>query len=162
MTSRTILVLACSVLAQAAAAGVPAESAGPPNLIPRTGSAPQVDGVLDEACWDGAWTAELPFEVYPADNTPAPVRTVVLVTYDDSNLYVGMRAFDPDPAAIRAHLADRDDAWNDDWMGVILDTFNDERRDFLLVVNPLGVQMDTIETWITGSTEWDAIWESAA
>lgn len=48
------------------------------------------------------------------------------------------------------------------WMGVILDTFNDTRHDFLLVVNPFGVQMDTIETWPGGQAEWDAIWESEA
>lgn len=82
--------------------------------------------------------------------------------YDDANLYVGMRAYDPEPESIRAHLSDRDNAWDDDWMGVILDTFNDNRRDFLVVVNPFGVQIDVIETWTGGQAEWDAIWESAA
>jgi len=79
-----------------------------------------------------------------------------------SHLYVGFRAYDPEPSAIRAHLSDRDAAWNDDWAGVVLDTFNDERRNYLLAVNPLGVQMDTIEAWPGGGTVWDGIWDSGA
>ena len=35
---------------------------------------------------------------------------------------------DPDPSQIRAQLRDRDAAFNDDWVGVFLDTFDDHRR----------------------------------
>ncbi len=56
--------------------------------------------------------------------------------HDANRLYVGFRAHDPDPQAIRAHLADRDQAWADDWVGVVLDTFNDERRNYLFVGQP--------------------------
>lgn len=157
-----VTVLACGALAVVAGAATVDASEGPPHRIPRTESALEIDGVLDEPAWGAAWTTGLPYEVHPADNTPAPVRTEVLVLHDDANLYVGMRAYDPAPEAVRAHLSDRDDGWDDDWMGVILDTFNDTRRDFLLVVNPLGVQMDAIETWPGGQAEWDAIWESDA
>ena len=55
-----------------------------------------------------------------------------------------------------------DDAWNDDWVGVVLDTFNDDRRDYLFAVNPVGVQMDVIEVNLTSSTPWDGIWKSSA
>jgi hypothetical protein len=155
-------VLACCLWVLTASVLSGSGGDAPAYRIPRVDTPPSLDGLVDEAVWNRAWKAELPYEVSPADNTPAPVRTEVLVMYDQSDLYVGMRAYDPDPTAIRAHLADRDDAWSDDWMGVIFDTFNDERRDLLLVVNPLGVQMDTIENWPGGSMEWDAIWESAA
>jgi hypothetical protein len=133
-----------------------------PNRIPRTTSAISIDGLLDEAAWRSAWTAELPYEVRPGENTPAPVRTEVLLTHDQSFLYVAFRAWDAEPSAIRAHLTDRDEAWSDDWVGVVLDTFNDQRRNYLFVVNPLGVQMDRIESWPGGSTPWDGIWQSAA
>ncbi len=43
----------------------------------------------------------------------------------------------------------------------MLDTFNDERRNYLFMVNPLGVQLDTIET-VDENTPWDGIWKSAA
>ena len=132
------------------------------ETIPETSGEITVDGVLDEAAWSNAWVYELGYEVQPGENIPAVVRTEVLLTYDHRFLYVGFRAYDPEPEKIRAHLSDRDQAWNDDWVGVILDTFNDERRDYLLVVNPFGVQMDEIEAWPNGGTVWDGIWDSAA
>mgnify|MGYP001813952555 FL=1 len=138
------------------------ESSPEPFQIPRVEGRIEVDGVPDEPLWDQAWTMTLDYEVEPGENIPAPVVTEVMVMYDANRLYVGFRAHDPNPAAIRAHLADRDDAWNDDWVGVVLDTFNDDRRDYLFAVNPLGVQMDVIEVNLTSSTPWDGIWKSAA
>src|SRR6185503_15315211 len=64
--------------------------------------------------------------------------------------YVAVRAEDPEPAKIRARLRDRDNAFSDDFIGVVLDTFNDERRAFEFFVNPLGVQMDLFQNDITG------------
>jgi hypothetical protein len=133
-----------------------------PGQIPRVESRIEVDGVLDEALWERAWTMPLDYEVSPGENTPALAQTEVLVMHDANRIYVGFRAHDPDPGAIRAHLSDRDEAWSDDWVGVVLDTFNDERRDYLFVVNPFGVQMDVIEVESTGGTPWDGIWKSAA
>ena len=48
-------------------------------------------------------------------------------------------------------------------MGVVFDTFNDERRAFEFFVNPLGVQMDMTQNEMTGEEDdsWDAIWDSA-
>jgi hypothetical protein len=132
-----------------------------PHQIPRIDAPITVDGNLDEAVWQTAWMTTLDFEVHPGENTPAPIRTEILVMHDNSRLYVGFRAYEPDLSSIRAHLTDRDQAWTDDWVGVVLDTFNDERRNYLFVVNPLGVQMDTIET-MNGGTPWDGIWASAA
>jgi len=130
--------------------------------IPTTDSNIRTDGVLDEPSWRSAWIIELEHEVSPGENIPAPVRTEVLVIHDGASLFVGFRVWDPEPASIRAHLTDRDSAWHDDWVGVVLDTFNDERRNYLFVVNPLGVQMDKIETWPDGGTPWDGIWDSAS
>src|SRR5262249_19724817 len=49
------------------------------------------------------------------------------------------------------------------FVGVVLDTFNDERRAFEFFVNPLGVQMDLSQNDVTGKEDesWDAIWNSA-
>ena len=156
-----VLIGLCQTLATAQEAPAADEEPTTPFQIPRVDTRIDVDGVLDEAVWQRAWTMTLDYEVQPGENTPAPVRTEVLVMHDESRLYVGFRAYDPDPSAIRAHLADRDQAWTDDWVGVVLDTFNDERRDYLFVVNPLGVQMDVIEVESSGGTPWDGIWKSA-
>jgi len=158
-----VFVLFCALSRLLAAQEFPAPSqpGARGHAIPKVNQRIVVDGVLDEAVWQRAWSSTLDYEVRPGENTPAPVRTEVLVMHDDHQLYVGFRAFDPDPSAIRAHLSDRDQAWDDDWVGVVLDTFNDERRDYLFVVNPLGVQMDQIEVESNGQTPWDGIWKSA-
>ncbi len=123
----------------------------------------KIDGVLDEAVWLKPPTFTLDYETNPGDNSKAPVRTDMWITYDHSLLYVAARAYDPNPEMIRARLTDRDRAFQDDFLGVVLDTFNDERRAFEFFVNPLGVQMDLSQNDITGNEDesWDAIWDSA-
>ena len=123
-----------------------------------------VDGVIDDAEWANAKPVVLPFETFPGDNIQARVKTEALLGYDDKNLYVAIRAWDPDLRAIRAHLTDRDTAFSDDFAGIAIDTFNDERRAFEFFVNPAGVQMDLTNNDLTGNEDesWDAIWASAA
>ncbi len=122
-----------------------------------------VDGRLDEAPWQRPPTFELAYETRPAENGPAPVRTEVWIGYDLNNLYVAFRAHDPEPEKIRGRLSDRDTAYQDDFVGVVLDTFNDQRRAFEFFVNPLGVQMDMTQNEMTDGEDdsWDAIWDSA-
>ncbi|HYR27884.1 MAG TPA: DUF5916 domain-containing protein [Thermoanaerobaculia bacterium] len=128
-----------------------------------TSEAIKIDGVLDEAVWKSAAPMEFDAETQPANNIVPPARTVGFMTYDRKNLYLAFIAYDPNPADIRAHLSDRDGAFSDDFVGVVLDTFNDNRRAFEFFVNPLGVQMDLIQddTNRNEDSSWDAIWSSA-
>ena len=126
----------------------------------------QIDGLLDEPAWQGAAVMSLDTEWMPGDNTPAPVKTECLVTFDRSNFYIAFRCFDPEPNKIRAHLMDRDATdtlIQDDHISVIIDSFNDERRGFQFRVNPLGVQADANFSELEGYEDfsWDAIWASA-
>lgn len=130
-------------------------------------SAIRVDGILDEDAWKDATVIDLPVEWFPGDNAAPPVETECLVTYSKSTLYVGFRAFDPKPNEIRAHLMDRDAIRTfiqDDHVGVMIDTFNDERRAFQFRVNPLSVQVDASFDDFAGTEDfaWDAIWSSRA
>lgn len=158
--SLTVLALGLALAATASAQEAP-PAAVPRQLVPLASSPIRVDGELDEPAWQGAWAGELAYEVWPGENVPAPVRTEVLATHDAEAAYFAFRAHDPDPSQIRAYLSDRDAVGGDDWVAVVLDTFNDERRAFDLMVNPLGVQQDFFETR-SAEGEWDAIWEAAA
>ena len=143
-------------------AATPLSAGAEPHQVPRIAGPIAVDGVLDDAGWRDALVLELGYEVQPAENTPALVRTQVLVCFDERHLYAAFRAFDPDPTAIRARYSDRDRILDDDWVALVLDTFDDARRSFDFFVNPLGIQADSIEA--TGGSsvlEWDAIWDSA-
>ena len=128
----------------------------------------EVDGALDEAAWASALVVELDYEISPGENVKPPVRTEVLLMHNRDYLYVGFRAFDPDPSAIRAHLSDRDEIFGDDSVSILLDTFNDEIRAFEFECNPLGIQRDALKNdagrgrhhW-GGDESWDVIWNSA-
>ena len=148
-----------------AAAQTPADTR-PSFRAVRAESDIRVDGVLEEPAWQRATRIPVPYEYQPGDNAPAPVETECLLTYDTRNLYIGCRALDPRPAEIRAHLMDRDaiDTFvQDDHVGFMIDTFNDERRAFQFRVNPLGVQADAIFSEPDGIEDWswDTIWSSA-
>jgi hypothetical protein len=146
---------------------LPAGQSVPAWQIARTTAPIRVDGHLDDAGWSDALTVDLPYETMPGENIPAPVRTVCKITYDENSLYLAFRAYDPKPDEIRARVTDRDAHQADDAVGVFLDPFNDERRSFEFLVNPLGVQTDLQRSDVSdgeGDPEdptWDAIWDSA-
>jgi len=168
-------VAAAVALALGAAPAYPQQAPAPapaPRVFPkltfavtRAASGIKIDGVLDDEAWKTAAVVPLPYEWAPGDNVPPPVETECLVTYDTANLYVAFRALDPRPADIRAHLMDRDDTdtlIQDDHVGVMIDTFNDERRAFQFRINPLGVQADAIFSEQDGVEDfsWDMIWKA--
>lgn len=131
--------------------------------VPHTGTDIAIDGRLDDAAWAQAAPIDLPYEISPADSTPAPVRTTMRIVTTRDALYLSFHALEPDPSQIRAHLTDRDGAFRDDFVGVMLDTFDDHRRAYEFFVNPLGVQMDLIREEATGNEDdsWDGLWTSA-
>ena len=152
--------LAGPAAAQEAAAG---KRARVPFPVPRTTEALTLDGAIAETLWEQALMLPLRYEVQPGENIDPPVRTEMLIAYDDLNLYVGFRCHDDDPSAIRARFTDRDSMFSDDFVGIVLDTFNDERRAFEFFANPLGVQADMLMDDVPGNEDsnWNAIWESA-
>jgi len=134
-----------------------------PLQVPRTEEQFKIDGDLSEAAWSRALHFELGYEVNPGENIPAPVKTEAFITYNESYFLVGFVCHDPDPSAILARFRDHDQIFDDDWVGIAIDTFNDQKRAYEMIVNPLGIQMDAINDDITNNydTSWNAIWESA-
>ena len=158
---RYLLALRLTTLAVLGAAMLPA-TATVANL-PRTDEPIQIDGILDEEAWKHATQILIDIETHPGENTPAPVTTVAYLIENGEKLYIAFDAKDPNSSAIRAYLRDRDSAWNDDHVGIILDTYNDQRRAFAFFVNPLGVQMDMTIDDVNSNEDlsWDGIWDSA-
>ncbi len=132
-----------------------------PFVVPKTDSRIRVDAILDEEAWEKALLLELNYEVRPGENVPPPVRTEVLLVFDDQQCYAAFRCYDPEPRAILAHLRDRDSLGGDDWVALVLDTFNDQRQSFAFIVTAAGVQCDRIETPEIADDSWDTIWESS-
>ena len=130
-----------------------------PYIVPFVTTPVEVDAVLDEDVWKKAVKIDANIEVRPGENIEAPVKTEVYIAYDMTHVYVAFMAYDPDPSQIRAHVCDRDDIWNDDWILILFDTFNDRRQSYDFFCNPYGIQADEIESG-DGGGQWDAIWDS--
>ncbi len=131
--------------------------------IPRIQGEISIDANLDDPQWLQAKKVTLNIVTRPYDNTPSPVDTQALLVENGQILYIAFIAKDPNPSEIRAFLKDRDRSWGDDLVGVKLDTYNDQRTAYRFLSNPLGVQIDGIESEVTKkeSDSWDGIWQSA-
>jgi len=101
----------------------------------------EIDGKIDEPVWQTATRKTLDYEIQPGDLTTPPVKTEVLLTYDETNLYLAFKCED-DPKLIRATLQDRDKIWADDFIGIELDTYGDANWGYFIFANPYGIQGD--------------------
>jgi Domain of unknown function (DUF5916)/Carbohydrate family 9 binding domain-like len=150
----------------ASAADKATEAALRPRVLSATrltGAAPAVDGRLDEPAWSEAEVATDFVQTRPAPGSLASVRTEARILYDESALYVGVRAFDPEPATILAPWPRRDDEITSDWIFVELDSRHDRRTAFSFGVNPRGVQVDGVFLAdIQYDPTWDAVWRAVA
>ncbi|MDX1661079.1 MAG: DUF5916 domain-containing protein [Gemmatimonadota bacterium] len=101
----------------------------------------EIDGDLNDPGWENAAKATGFTEFNPDEGAAPPVRSEVLVTYDDENLYLGLIAHD-DPSTIRTSIQDRDQIFSDDLFGIMLDTYGDAAWAYEIFANPSGVQGD--------------------
>ena len=109
--------------------------------VPRLDREVDVDGVLDEPVWLGAAVLTGFSQYEPVDQRPAADTTQILVWYSPTGIYFGIKAFDAS-GSVNATLADRDKIEGDDYVQLLLDTFDDQRQALLFGVNPLGIQQD--------------------
>ena len=149
------------------APGVPADAAQPgPGLVAaRAAAGPiRLDGRLDEADWAAADSLGGFRQREPAEGAAASERTVVRVLRGADALYVGVRAYDRDAAAVRATQLRRDaDLEVDDNVTLIIDSYHDRRGAFLFRTNPNGAMWDAQLTGFEDVNEdWNGIWEVAA
>lgn len=124
----------------------------------------KIDGVMDEAHWQNALKVDLAYETWPEENKPAAQKTSAYIYENGAHLYVAFRAEETEMGKLRAYIRDRDIAYQDDFVGIQFDTFNDEQRAYEFFVNAYGSQMDLIydENTRNEDDSWDAIWDSAA
>ena len=102
-------------------------------------------------------------EPYPGE--PSAQYTEAYIGFDDENLYVFFLAFDENPELIRSNMAARENIGQDDHVGFMVDTFNNQRSAFAFYSNSRGIQLDM--RWAEGSgrragfdSTFDAVWFS--
>ena len=119
---------------------LPPEKKNPVNL-PKFERPPVIDGKLDDEVWKSATVLKDFYQVQPGDNIAPSKPTEVFLGRDAKFLYVAFHCYD-EPDKVRATIAKRDNIFNDDYVGILFDTFNDGRKAYEFDFNPLGVQAD--------------------
>src|SRR5205085_6107139 len=114
-----------------------------PVRITKFDKPPVIDGKLDDEVWKQAVVLKDFYQISPGDNTAPSKPTEVMIGYDAKFLYLGFHCLD-EPDKVRASVAKRDNVFGEDNVRVYLDTFNDQRRAYILGFNPLGIQQDGI------------------
>ena len=123
---------------------IPPEKAKPQN-VPKIALAIAIDGRPDEESWKQATLLNDFIQTFPGDNTAPSKPTEVRLMYDEKHLYIAFKCWD-EKDKIRATVAKRDEVTGEDNVRVWLDTYNDQRRAYVLAFNPLGIQQDGIYT----------------
>lgn len=127
----------------------------------------RIDGRLDDAAWEDAALLTGFTQYDPVEGSRPSENTTVRMLVSDDALFFAIRA-DDRSGGVRATLTERDGyGRSDDYVRVVLDTFNDRRRAYVFMVNPLGVQGDGL--WVEGAggrgdpIDWspDFLWQSS-
>jgi hypothetical protein len=108
---------------------------------PRLEAELTVDGTLNEPAWAEAAMLTGFSQFTPVDGVAASDSTEVLVWYSATAIHFGIRAFEAH-GQVHATLADRDKIGADDFVQILLGTFDDGRQASVFAVNPFGVQSD--------------------
>ena len=128
---------------------IPPEKAQPIR-VPRFDKAPVIDGKLDDEAWKQAAVLKDFHQTQPGDNIAPSKPTETMIGFDSKTLYLAFHCYD-EPDKVRATVAKRDEIFDDDNVRVFLDTFNDQRRAYVLGWNALGIQQDGIMTEGSGT-----------
>src|SRR5712671_7180971 len=128
---------------------IPPEKAQPVRM-PRFDKVPVIDGKLDDEIWKQAAVLKDFDQVQPGDNIAPSKPTEVFLGYDSKFLYVAFHCYD-EPDKVRANIPKRDNIFDDDYVGILFDTFNDHRKAYEFDFSPLGIQADGI--WTDGQGE---------
>jgi uncharacterized protein DUF5916 len=100
-------------------------------------------------------------ERYPKDGHPATESTVAYLGYTREYFYAAFVCKDRTPGLIRAHMLARDSLGDDDFVEVMLDTFDDQRRAFVFDSNPLGIQGDGLYSEQNAADySFDTVWDT--
>jgi hypothetical protein len=123
---------------------------------------PVLDGRSDDAAWASAQVIDRFLEYDPNEGKESRFRTEVRVVYDDRNLYVLARMYDPAPDSIVSLLSRRDVRTASEQLKLVIDSYHDRKTAFQFCVNPAGVKRDYYVSQDNNEDDsWDAVWDVA-
>src|SRR5687767_11401810 len=161
-TVAAIVAAAVSVSQQAAQAPSVSAPVMASATAVRAAAPPQIDGRDDDAVWQQAPKYSEFRQFEPKVDIDPSFRTEFRAAYDEENLYVFVRMFDPHPDSIMHALSRRDVRGPSDQIKLLIDSYNDRRSGFELAVNPDGVKRDySMSNDGNEDESWNGIWDVA-
>jgi len=131
----------------------------------KTTSAIKLDGVLDEPDWAKAPHISNFTQRELAENQPATEKTEVAILYTKTELFIGVWCYDSEPGRIIAQKMKWDfDPDTEDDFEIVIDTYQDKRNAYYLVVNPNAAQFDALimDNGRKSNADWNGVWHAAA
>ncbi|HET9682475.1 MAG TPA: DUF5916 domain-containing protein [Gemmatimonadaceae bacterium] len=160
MRPLSLAVLGILVTAQPSLAQQAAVDSTPRARAVRAEQAPVIDGREDDAIWQKVPPTSDFQEFQPTEGKAPRFRTEFKAAYDDHNLYVFVRAYDPHPDSIMKALTRRDVRGPSDQLKIMIDSYHDRRSGFEFAVNPVGVKRDyAMYNDAQEDQSWDGIWD---
>jgi hypothetical protein len=131
-------------------------------MAARVTTPPVLDGRTDDPVWTTAQVIDQFLEYDPNEGKETRFKTEVRVTYDDRNLYVLARMYDPAPDSIVSLLSRRDVRTASEQLKLMIDSYHDKKTAFEFIVNPAGVKRDFyVSNDNNEDASWDAVWDVA-
>jgi len=120
---------------------------------------PVIDGKLDDDCWKhGNWAGDY-HQFIPNEGAKPTFPTEHNIQYDDKNLYIAFRAFDPEPGKVHKYAGVRDEIVGD-MVGVNFDSYRDYRTGFEFTITAWGQKVDLVLfNPINWDFNWNAVWK---
>jgi len=112
--------------------------------IERTDEVIHVDGSLNEGVWQNTPKATNFYYIKPIENkiVEKEDQTVVMMTYDDQNIYVGAICYGRKPYLVTSLKRDDGSFWDGESFMVSFDPGNERTNGYGFATNPAGVQYD--------------------
>lgn len=141
----------CASLLMAASPAMAGFQAYRLNTATDTAETIKLDGILDDAVWQKVALHDTFYQTQPFDKVKAKVRTEVKLAYDKTYLYIGVKAYDPNPELIRAPFARRDKISADqDFLGLFIDPSGAHKSAQVIYFNARGAITDGVNSDTNG------------
>lgn len=133
-------------------------------ILSRLGGEFKFDGICDEPAWDSIKPLTLIMFIPVYGNEPSE-KTEIRIAYDNDYLYLGAKLYDSQTEKMKIQFKRDDWKYSCDWVGLIIDTFNDKENTVVFATSPSGgrtdvsfsndfsnIMMDMNLSW---NTHWD-------
>src|SRR5688572_17354911 len=155
-----VLFASTSALAQQPAVNV--TTTAPTATAVRTDQAPTIDGKDADPIWVTAPRFSQFRQFEPKVDVDPTFKPEFRGAYDERNLYVFVRMFDPHPDSTMHALTRRDVRGPSDQIKLLIDSYDDKRSGFEFAVNPDGVKRDfSMSNDGNEDASWNGVWDVA-